>query len=345
MRRIVVIGGTGFFGGAIIRHLRALGHAPLAASRRGVDMQIDAEDRAVLRNRLLPGDVVIDAAGPFLRRTTALVETAMEKGFDVIDMADSIIYARAVAALEDRINASGICVLTSCSTHSAVSAALVALSGVKEPRRARSLLVPVTRETASPTVVSAFLPSVGRPVEIFRNGTPALATGWRATHHFRLPPRRGYLIASTDVWALPRAFPTLRGVDAWLDVNAFMGNQILAAAALTALSRRLLLQVMPRLLPLTRIIGRRWGGASVEVEDTEGWVAGAMLSAERDGYLTAIAPAVLAASTLATETFPHVGLVPAHKLVEPHALTAYLARHGIRLQRMELQQPRGIGPR
>ncbi len=47
MRRIVVIGGLGFFGDLAMQRLRADGHQPLSAARRaGADLHIDAEDPA-----------------------------------------------------------------------------------------------------------------------------------------------------------------------------------------------------------------------------------------------------------------------------------------------------------
>ena len=101
----------------------------IAARRPGVDLVIDAEDPASIRAALRERDVVIDAAGPFQRRSTVLVESCMTLGCDVIDVSDSLDYARRLRALERRIESAGIRVLTSCSSVSAVSAALVRLSG------------------------------------------------------------------------------------------------------------------------------------------------------------------------------------------------------------------------
>ncbi|MBI1901740.1 MAG: saccharopine dehydrogenase NADP-binding domain-containing protein, partial [Planctomycetia bacterium] len=70
-----------------------MGHAPLVASRRaGADLVLDAEDPASLRAALRPGDVILDAAGPFQRRSTALVEAAIDRRCDVVDLADGLHY-------------------------------------------------------------------------------------------------------------------------------------------------------------------------------------------------------------------------------------------------------------
>ena len=122
-RRIVVIGGTGLFGGAAVELLRAEGVAPLVAARRAArdsgrppDLRLDAEDPAALRAALLPGDVVLDAAGPFQERSAALVEAALDVGGDVIDLSDSLGHFLKIDALRPRIEAKGIRVLTSCSS-------------------------------------------------------------------------------------------------------------------------------------------------------------------------------------------------------------------------------------
>ena len=90
MRRILVAGGFGFFGSAVVAALRAEGLAPLVASRRvGADIVMDVEDREGISRSLRSGDVVIDAVGPFQQRSMRLVEAAAAMGFDLVDLADS----------------------------------------------------------------------------------------------------------------------------------------------------------------------------------------------------------------------------------------------------------------
>ena len=58
-----------------------------------------------IRSVMRAGDVVIDAAGPFHARSTALIESAIEIGFDVVDINDNLRYAESVVALQSRIDA------------------------------------------------------------------------------------------------------------------------------------------------------------------------------------------------------------------------------------------------
>ena len=119
--RIIVLGSQGFFGAAAVDLLRREGERPVAGSRRpGSDLLIDAENPSSLRAALRDRDVVIDAAAPFQRRSTVLVETALAIGCDVIDISDSLEYALKVQRLAHRIDGTGTRVLTSCSSVCAV---------------------------------------------------------------------------------------------------------------------------------------------------------------------------------------------------------------------------------
>jgi len=151
-RRIVVIGGTGLFGGAAADLLSAEGMAPLVAARRAArdggrppGLRLDAEDPAALRAALRPGDIVLDAAGPFQKRSAALVETALDVGCDVIDLSDSLGHFLKIDALRPQIEAKGIRVLTSCSSVTTLIAAIVRASGAKDPVRVSVYLSPASQ--------------------------------------------------------------------------------------------------------------------------------------------------------------------------------------------------------
>src|SRR6266540_6686133 len=110
MRRIVVIGGLGFFGDLAMQRLRADGLQPLSAARRagaGADLRIDAEDPGTLRAVLRPGDVVLNTVGPFQDRSLALLDAILEIGCDLVDIADSRGYVAQVYSREAAIQASG----------------------------------------------------------------------------------------------------------------------------------------------------------------------------------------------------------------------------------------------
>lgn len=301
MKRIVVIGGTGFFGGLIVERLRAAGLKPLIASRRGGDLRLDVENPADLRAHLQVRDLVIDATGPFAGRSMALVDAALRTGFDIIDLSESSQYAKQVLEREPPIRAAGIRVLTSCSTLSTLSAAVIRQSRIPEPKRVLVRLVPASRVTASATAVTAFLSSLrGRG----RGG--------------------GLRCDSADEVTLPLIWPSLKEVEFVVDsgvpgLNALIGRAPKFAA-----------RMMPRGIRLMRLIGPRRGRVSYEIQSKSGSKRWTFIG-ERS-YLTAVIPAVLAARLLAVGRFPHPGLVAPDRHVDPAELFRALEAEGIEIK-------------
>jgi short subunit dehydrogenase-like uncharacterized protein len=186
-RRIVVLGGTGLFGGAAVELLRAEGMGSVVAARRSTrkrgsppDLRLDAEDPEVLHATLLPGDIVLDAAGPFQERSAVLVETALDVGCDVVDLSDSLAHFLMIDALRLPIERTGIRVLTSCSSVTTLLATLVLASGAKEPVRVSVYLSPASRVTATSGTCGALRHSLGRPIRILREGRLVPVPGWSA---------------------------------------------------------------------------------------------------------------------------------------------------------------------
>ena len=290
--------------------------------------ELDVEDRASLRRYLQAGDVVVDAAGPFQRRTTALLEAAMERGAHVVDINESLGYARRVDALRERIDRGGIAVLSACSAVSTVAATLVRRSGVGAPVRVGALVAPASRQTAHAATLQALLSSVGAPIEVWRGGRFATARGWRESRRFVLPRRRAYLVESVLSFDLPRVWPSLRDVDTWTDTSTPAANAILSLAARVPAARTIALAAAPAGALLAAALGTRRGGFGLEIEDASGEVRRAWLGAPRGSFRIAAAPAALAALALASGRFEGRGLVPADRHLDADVLLSYLGRIG-----------------
>jgi hypothetical protein len=295
--------------------------------------ELDVEDAGSLRATLRAGDVVVDAAGPFQTRTTTLLQAAMDLGADVIDLNESLAFARRVAELAERVAASGIVVLSSCSAVSTVAAALVRVSNVARPSRVSVLVAPAARETAHAGTVRALLASVGAAIEVWRAGRFARVVGWRESRRFAVPPRRAYLVESALALHLPRLWPSLREVDCWTDTSTPGANALLALVARLPVLRRLALRSIPLGLLLARVLGRRDGAFAVEVEGEDRPLTRLALSAPRGSYRIAAAPAVLAAMSLLEGRGLRRGLLPADRHVPPEELLAYVSSLGIELHR------------
>ncbi len=338
LRRVIVLGAAGFFGGLAVERLRADGLAPLRASRHGgMELTIDADQPASLRASLTQGDLVLDAAGPFQQRSTALIEAAVDIGVDVIDLSDSLAYAARVRELRAPIERAGIRVLNGCSAVSAVSAALVYVSGLANLVRASIFLAPAAKHTANPATMFSLMRSLGMPIRVRREGQLVTVRGWSASRTFfgaaGQRPQRGYLTESADAILLPEVWPSLREVEFWVDTQVLLLNRLLSTSIRVPGAVRVARRLAPAGSMVAKWFGSAAGGFGVEVEGGDRVTASCLLSSARDSYQIAIAPAVLAVRAIVAGTFDPRGLVRADQQVDPKTLLTYLAGFGVGLSR------------
>lgn len=313
LRRVLVLGARGFFGRHALRLLRADGIAAVAVAHRDADV----EDRASLRALVHPNDVILDTVGPFQTRSLALIEVALERGADLVDLSDSAEYARAVTGRRDDIEARGIAVLTGCSAISAVVATLVRASVVGDPLRVDAWLAPASRDTANVATARSLLASLSSSV----------------TRECDFAPVRGLHLESGLSVQLPAIWPGLTEAAFWVDPHTRGAGSLLALASRSAIARRTFDALVPVGVRLARLAGSREGIFAVRVEGTVG-VARWVLRAPRGSYLLALGPATIAVRRLAMADWRPRGLVPADQHVSKDELFAYLDRHGIGVARV-----------
>jgi hypothetical protein len=336
VKRIIVLGGLGHFGRTTADTLRELALRVKTASRGdGADIRVDANDSASIRAGIGPGDIVIDTAGPFHGRSTALVETAIDVGFDLIDLNDDLSYAERVIALAPRIENAGIRVLSSASTVSAVAAAVIGQSGVELPRQLTAFLVPASRYTANAGAALSLLRCVGGRVRVRCDGRLQDFPGWRYPLSFDMPPPLGTICGrvfeSADAVHLPRIWPSLRDVSMFVDTNTLGANSLLDLAARSAAIRRLLEWSARWGTIVARVFGSAAGGVGYEIEGAGGQAERYALVAGKNSFIVAIAPAILAAQAIAEDRFADRGLVSPDRHVEPQVLFDFLKSKGIGL--------------
>jgi NAD(P)-dependent dehydrogenase (short-subunit alcohol dehydrogenase family) len=337
MRRVIVLGGTGQFGRTATEELGKLGVAALTGSRKGAssDLRLDANDAESIRACIRKDDVVIDAAGPFFARSVSLVESAIDVGFDVIDLNDDLGYAENVASLAPQIESAGIRVLSSASSVSAVSAAVVVHSGIIMPRSVTSFLAPASRHTANPGTAASLWRAIGRPVRVLRGGKLETRVGWNESRNFAMPRPvgkiKGYLFESADAFYLPRIWPMLRDVSMYVDSNVFGANTLLQMAALSEPLRQVAERKVHIGAWLARKFGSSAGGLGYELVGADGRVSRHAIVAAENSFVVAVAPAVLAAKMIATDEFGDHGLIAPNRHVPPAKLFAFLAERGITL--------------
>lgn len=331
VKRVVVLGGLGQFGRTAVKQLRAMGISAKIASRSAqAEIRIDANDPVSIRAVLAEGDLVVDAAGPFHLRSTALLDSAIEIGFDVVDINDNLTYAETVLARSERIARAGIRVLSSASSVSAVAAAIVRQSGVRTPVRATGFIVPGSRHTANAGSALSLLQSVGRPVRALREGELRTVRGWAEARRFVMPepvgPIRGRLFETADSVYLPRIWPSLREVDTYVDTNTPGVDTLLRLGGRCPRIRRLLERWVRLGTWTSRQIGSTAGGLGYEIEGADGEIKRFAVLSGKSGSLTAVAPAVLATRAIVEGRFEGRGLVLPDGHVEPAELIAFLER-------------------
>jgi Saccharopine dehydrogenase NADP binding domain len=339
VNRIIVLGGQGLFGRTVVAELKILGFSPLVAGRSSTaEIQMDAENPASIRATIAPGDLVIDTAGPFQKRTVALVNAAIEIGFDVIDINDNLAYAQQVLSLEAKIAQAGIRVLSSASSVSAIATALVSESHIANPVRVSGFLAPASRHTANRGSALSLIQSVGCPVLALRKGQLQTLSGWSEKRRFTMPAPLGTICArlfeSADAVYLPRIWPSLQAVEMYVDTNTPGVNTLLTLAARFPAMRRLMQRSINLGTRIAKVIGSGAGGIAYEIEDAQGHAARLALIAEQNSFLVAVAPPILAVQAIATGQLKFTGLVLPHQQVDHAALWAFLKSHGIEISRL-----------
>jgi hypothetical protein len=314
MKRVVILGASGFFGRLIAERLRAAGVQPVLASRSRSEVRIDANDREQIRTNLKARDLVIDAAGPFQTRTTALIEAARTIGFDIIDLSDSPEYTSKIYELEAPIRSAGIRVLTACSALSTVSAAVLKSIGMTEPRRVSAYLVPASRYTANPATTQSMLTSLIGKARTIRFPRP-------------LGTRSGVTVKSVDAVTLPRVFRSIRTTELIVDTHVPGANALLKLSALWPGLRRMLEQNQPTAIQIARRIGPKVGVLAYEISAP--LMQKYVIFTGEKSYLLAVLPAVQAAIAIANGRFSPRGVVPPTEHVDSSQLFEAVRAEGI----------------
>jgi hypothetical protein len=140
---------------------------------------------------------------------------------------------------------------------------------------------------------------------------------------------RGGLMETADASYLPRIWRSLRNVAMCVDTNTPGVNMLLRLAARRPRLRRLLEQHVRWGSCLARLVGSSAGGVGYLIEGASGEISRCAIVSRKNSFITAVAPAVLAAHAIFQDRFPHQGLVLPGSQVDPSELFTFLERSGI----------------
>jgi hypothetical protein len=235
MPRVLVIGGSGAFGGLLVRGILATTDLGVIVAGRDLtkaralaeelrarwpnrEIEANAIDRGeIAPNTLRTLDVIaaIDAAGPFQGAAAKVAEAAIEAGVHYLDLADARDFVAAFPQLDERARARGVTALTGASSTPALSHAVLdrLTSGWQAVDSIEIAISPGNRAPRGLSVVEAILSHAGRPVRVFVDGAWRKRPGWsmlsRRTLH-RVGRRWLSLCETPDLDLVPERFRVRR---------------------------------------------------------------------------------------------------------------------------------------
>ncbi len=352
-KRVVVLGGSGFFGEHLVADLMRRSDAHVvSASRRpsevGHEQVIcDVTDPASVTEALHAADVVVHCAGPFQEAPLTVLDTAISMGVDYVDISEDRDYAQAVERRHTYALAQGVKVLNGCSVVPAISIAAARLlaNDLDGVESVRTFAAPGTARTRGPAMFSTLLWLAGRGQPDLRRSGARTDRGWSDPEWVSFPPPVGRRLVywaggMADVDAVP-AVTGARCVEfkagsehAWL--NRMMGGLSRWQGTPARLRESWLL---PAALTVSRVAGR-WGSdhGAVMVE-VAGRRSGTQVTtsmaivADTHGGRIPVVPAALAVEALFDDSLPTRAGVIAATWLQPDILVQGCRARGLRVVR------------
>jgi hypothetical protein len=202
--RVVVFGGTGFFGRYLVEDLLAHTDATITVASRHTRDWIEYERRVVfapcdvyayetVRSLVDRHDLVIHCAGPFQYLPLHPLSAAIELRRNYIDLSEGREFYRRVGALERQIDLAGITALTGISIVPALQMLLVEIVRplLDTLTIIRTHLAPGTYRNRGPAMFHTMLMGVGTPFPVWRERQLEVSQHLGAERYERTAERRG----------------------------------------------------------------------------------------------------------------------------------------------------------
>jgi hypothetical protein len=257
-RRVLIIGGYGFFGRRLAQQLSrrgelsvivagrsaGSGQALVEALRAGAQAELhsavlDLHDPAFSEalGRLLP-DIVVHASGPFQGQDYRVAQACITCGAHYIDLADGRQFVADIGALDSAARAAGVVVVSGASSVPALSSAAAdhLAGGFVEIQDIDIGISPGNRTERGLSTLQAILTYCGKPLPSTGMATPVI--GWLGSRSHAYPEPVGMRLLSPcdvpDLTLLPGRYagaPAVR-FGAGLELR-FLHRGMNALAALT----------------------------------------------------------------------------------------------------------------
>jgi hypothetical protein len=236
LKKIVIIGGTGHFGGRICRRLVAQAGAELTISSRSLSRAQEFVDELVpsgstttiraaaldqsshdFESRLLAlrPDVVIHTAGPYQGQDYRVAKACIQAGSHYIDLADGRDFVSGFAALNDDATRNNLLLVSGASTLPGLSS--VVIDSLRDRfdaiRKIEISIAPAHQTPRGKSTISAVLSYCGMPVPMLIAGKWETKHGWQDIRRHRYPDFGMRLSAACDVPDLELLPAYVNGVD------------------------------------------------------------------------------------------------------------------------------------
>jgi hypothetical protein len=275
--RMLVIGGSGSFGGRLVDGLiahsdfavviagRDLGRATAKAERcgpRASAVSLDATSVTAEQLAAVGAFVVVDAAGPFQGADYRLARAAIAARMHYLDLADARGFVAEFGRLDTAARAAGVVALTGASSTPALSHAVLdsITAGWRHIDTIEIAISPGNRSAPRGlSVLRAILSYTGKPVRVFAGGGWVARPGWGWPVRREMPGlgRRWLSLCETpDLDLVPARFaPQQTAVfRAGLELSVLHFCLCLAGLAVRA-------RLLPSLVPLAGLF--RWVGEQI----------------------------------------------------------------------------------
>ena len=236
MKRIVIIGGTGHFGGRICRRLVAqpalemtVTSRRLSSAQRFVDDLVASGSATTIKAaaldqssaefeselRALDPDVVIHTAGPYQGQDYRVAKACIRAGSHYIDLADGREFVRGFASLDGDARRNNLLLVSGASTLPGLSS--VVIDSLRDRfdtiKKIEISIAPAHQTPRGKSTISAVLSYCGMPVPMLIDGTWQTKHGWQDLRRHRYPDFGLRLSGACDVPDLELLPDYVAGVD------------------------------------------------------------------------------------------------------------------------------------
>lgn len=222
MKRIVVIGGTGHFGGRICRRIAGEKNTELVVtSRSKTKAQAVVDDvqrghptamiRAAELDQLLPKfcsdlqaldpDIVIHTAGPYQGQDYGVAKACILSGSHYIDLADGRDFVQGFDGLHEEAKKKGVLLVSGASTLPGLSSVVIdsLRNKFKSIKKIEISIAPAHQTPRGASTIAAVLSYCGMPFEVLVDGKWVTKHGWHDMRRHRYPKLGIRLSAACDV--------------------------------------------------------------------------------------------------------------------------------------------------